>query len=913
MKLSFNSFETIAKNHEGLPKRIANLHDYKAHTHKVLAAETLEEHIVLVNKYALTLIETHGLEPIINNLIEQVIDIQLFKENDIKIGNFIKTLFLMSIEFHDYGKINPNFQLDRMENSLFKGDTSIKIGSQHSRLSAYLFYNHFVYQLENADFSEDEMVFLGVMTFLFTNPILKHHAGYFEHDSFWDKDINKSIHKFLEKVKIPVSDDSLIEIYDDWKEQISHFYKPKSYFPIFALLKLNFSLLTASDYLATGDFMNGLPITDFGIATKERKTRWYKDFWESTYAKKEEEKYNKDLKDRFEFYKNLNFSDLQDRNKDNLNFLRQKLSAEVLDNVRQNLNANLFYLEAPTGAGKTNMSMAVALELLKENENLNKITYVFPFNTLITQTYQGIIDMLGLKEDEIIQLHSKSGFHQKKDAKTEKEGEYGNEKLNFIDNLFIHYPITLLSHIRFFDILKGNGKETNYVLHRLSNSVIIIDELQAYNPQHWDKVILLLHEYARYFNFKVIMMSATLPHLDDLLPDESMKGKIKKLVTSKKEFFTNPNFAGRVHFDFELKNREDLKQIDREIYLEKLRDFMLEKSEEYANNNNEKVRVIIEFIKKKSASEFLQSLEKDERFLDYQKYIISGEILETRRQQIIRNIKENVDNKVILVSTQVIEAGVNIDMDLGFKDTSLVDSDEQLAGRVNRNASKQNSKVYIFDFDNEKSIYGSDLRYKMKLENTDYEYILKGKDFELLYKKVKDFVNKNNKDDNKVDNLLEYLEHFRKFKFMEIHQKFKLIDEANTSVFIPLDIPFAHFDNQDKALLAKLNISPDEDANISGTDVWDKYYEIIVKSKAKLGDFIKNKIELKQVNGLLSKFMFSVYEKQVEDIQALGNWDKGIFDGFKIIYITSPNEIYDYEQGFKLSVINLKRPDGIFL
>ena len=79
----------------------------------------------------------------------------------------------------------------------------------------------------------------------------------------------------------------------------------------------------------------------------------------------------------------------------------------MITNVRRNRDKNLFYIEAPTGGGKTNVSMLAVAELLKD-KTLNKIFYVFPFTTLITQTYVSLKDVFGLKNDEIIELHSKA-------------------------------------------------------------------------------------------------------------------------------------------------------------------------------------------------------------------------------------------------------------------------------------------------------------------------------------------------------------------------------------------------------------------------------------------------------------------------------------------------------------------------
>ncbi|MBK7873828.1 MAG: DEAD/DEAH box helicase [Saprospiraceae bacterium] len=171
-------------------------------------------------------------------------------------------------------------------------------------------------------------------------------------------------------------------------------------------------------------------------------------------------------------------------------------------------------MEAPTGGGKTNLSMLATVELLKANPKLNKVFYVFPFTTLITQTHKAIIETLGLSSDEVVQLHSKAGYNTKEEET--KDGQYGHDKLNFIDNLFINYPFACFHTSNSSDILKTNEKETNYILHRLANSVVVIDELQSYNPSHWDKVIYFIRNYAHYFNIKFILMSATLPKLGNL-------------------------------------------------------------------------------------------------------------------------------------------------------------------------------------------------------------------------------------------------------------------------------------------------------------------------------------------------------------------------------------------------------------
>ena len=908
MKL-YNSFKQLIANLTPLSSLLTNSDKYLAHTPKRAnqEAERLCVHIEKVNVYALKLIEVHSLDAVADKLIYDIINNQPEFQNKELLGNYIKLLFIQSIVFHDYGKINPNFQSVKMSNPLFSYDKKIKIDSQHSKLSAFLYIHFHLKEISvNALFKETEKSFLWAMTFLFANPILKHHSSYFEHSINFEDNEFKSLNRFLSDIKIQFEGEVFFKNLNGEEGLLDYFkmyYSFENYFPVFALLKLNFSLLTASDYYATNAYTNEFEVDDFGLIDDNLRSKINFHFWEMEKFVNGKDNYNNTLFKNFEFFKNLSFDDLNKASTKNLNLLRQKLTAEVIANTQASWYNNLFYLEAPTGAGKTNLSIAIAIELLKSNPELNKIFYIFPFTTLISQTFSAIKDTLGLNNSEIIQLHSKAGFHEKNNAK-EKDALYGIEKLNFIDNLFINYPITLFSHIRFFDILKGNSKETNYILHRLSNSIIIIDELQSYNPKHWDKVIFYLSNYARYFNFKVVLMSATLPKLNDL--DKKLRGNIISLVHNKNSYFLNPNFKDRIIFSFDLlKWQKPNSKADKEKYLNKLKDFLYEKAQEYAKRKDGKVNVIIEFIKKKTASEFTRLINADRRFLDYHIFLISGEILEPRRKHIIDIIKKKELDKALLISTQVVESGVDIDMDLGFKDKSLIDSDEQLAGRVNRNAGKTDCIVYIFNADSEADIYGKDERYKITKEQIDqstYQEILETKNFDKLYDLVNEKINHRNENPYHLETLPEYLTHFKNFTFSKADKAFQLIEEANTSVFVPLFIPQKHFTKEDLKTMEYFDIRPDKEGNINGKDVWQKYETIILGKGDK--EYMQNQIEFKKIGGLLLKFMFPVYDKQAKELREF--CDMEVLEKYGILYLSrwDTSKIYSYEEGIDISKIN---------
>ncbi len=895
MKL-FKSFKEIAGELQNIVNIQKNPDKYFAHTHQNKPKETLIHHTQKVKEWALLIIETHHLDLVADKLIYSFTYNQNYISDYITFGNYVKKLFFNTIVFHDFGKANPNFQIEKMKNDFFKPDKEIKIDTKHSILSSYIFLNyHFKEIFEMGGFPDEEKNILYAIALLFSNPVLKHHSTYLEQDYNFKKPVINSLHKYLSKYEI----DFQCKISNNFFEKIElifdgfyDFLSVNNFFPFYSLVKLNWSLLTAADYYATSEYMNDLQINDFGLIDDRLRNQIINSFKNNP-----EKPYNKELIQNPDKYLNINFSELQERNNKNLNTLRQKLGAEAIENLQQNSDKKLFYLEAPTGAGKTNVSIAFATELMQIDKQINKIFYVFPFTTLITQTFQSIKDTIDISDEHIIQLHSKVGFHLKEN----EDGAYGNDYRNYIDNLFVNYPITLLSHIKFFDILKGNSKEANYILHRLANSIVIIDELQSYTPKHWDKVIFFLDNYSKYFDIRFLIMSATLPKIDEL--NDETKGKIVRLTPNRNQYFLNPNFKDRISFDFQLLNWEKPNSDDeKQKYLQKLSGFVYENLEKYSFENNNKVRGLIEFITKKSAAKFLKIINDKIEFDKYKKYLISGEILESRRKYIIDKIKKNADNKVIVITTQVIEAGVDIDMNIGFKDRSLIDSDEQLAGRINREAKRENCKLFLFDFDKTFWIYKNDYRYNVQSKEDEiyknYKQILQEKTFEKVYEKVNENIKKRNKDVFNSES--EYFNYFKIFNFKEINQKFRLIEQENESLFIPLSVDEKYFNKED---LKHFNVLPDENGKIKGENIFQIYMDNIDNKEQK---FIDKKINLKKLAGIMSQFMLSIFKNQKEVIKEYCDIEK---EKYGISYLLHWKNIYSFEDGFDMEKIN----EDIFL
>ena len=910
---SFSSFREIFSSFPMPERWLPDHKKYLAHlpgglrSESKIAPETLQEHIELVNQYALDLIEAHGLDKVVDALIRDIIEKY---EIDEKVGAYLKEMFASVIHFHDYGKINPNFQTERMHNSYFQVDKSITIGTEHARLSAFLFLHYHFDQIDKG-FSRDEEAqsFLWVFAFLLSHAITRHHAPTIEHKINLEKRHLQALNKFLSLLNLKNENGILNRnvLIENWENLFQCFseewQKGKTlFFSEAILVKLCFSLLTAADFCATFEYMNQLPLYDWGVISAQDKQQYAQAF-------REGKSYNKDLYTHLEEFYHLPFEQLAARDSNNLNKLRQKLAAEAIMRLRRHMINRLFYLEAPTGSGKTNISLALALELLQADPHLNKVIYVFPFTTLATQTLHSIRETIALDIHQIAALHSKAGFSEKE---TKQDGVYGSERKNYIANLFANFPFTLMTHVRFFDILKSDRKEINYLLHRMANSVVIIDELQSYSPMHWDKVIFLLSEYARLFNMRIIMMSATLPHIDQLLPKDSlMRGKVVRLIPQREQFFHNPNFGKRVTFDFKMLTQHSRPKTEdeRTQFFELLANKVIEESNTYAAKHDQ-ARTIIEFIKKKTAGSFYRMLRPLAEDHNYELMLISGEILEPQRRRIIQRLKDHSKrDRVILVSTQVVEAGVDIDMDIGFKDVGIPDSEEQLAGRVNRNASKKDNTVFLFDLDEKQHVYGRDHRYKKLMRKTRDQreklrkQILDNKDFSCLYQEVINDIQKENKDEYMSGTLSDYLACFRRFDFKCIHRKLRLIDQNTLSVFVPLDIPLETLTPLERELLRGFHIQTHSGC-VSGRDVWAVYENLVEQNQRQVQDFTQKRMAMKQLSSLLALFSFSFFATHGNHpLATYGEERLGFF------YMETWPKVYSLEEGLDLQAVQ----DDFFL
>lgn len=807
---------------------------YSAHTQPAKPNEGLAEHSDLVVDYLLRLVEANRLEPIIDGFIRNIADTE-------RLRGFIKELFLKSILYHDFGKVNKAFQIEKLGNA-HPSMPAVKhpFGSNHSIISTYIYLMH---MLSNPwGLSDDELGVSDYMCVTFANSILRHHSSFISCASDIDfRESADALSGYLTIFNADVPDLECLHSMVGKPESIQSIIAGISEydscgFSILSLARLNYSLLLASDYYAACEYCNDHPTTDFGSFDAGLRDHIYN-------SVRNTKPYNKFLYQNPDLYKG-SFDQLRDKSNGNLNALRGMAASRALHTIR-NSDSRLYYLESPTGCGKTNIAMLAMEDFIRQG--YDRAFYIFPFTSLVDQTFDAIRETLDIGNESIARIHSGEGFHQ---DGSHPDGVYGSGLAEYMNNHFINYPITALTHVKFFNILFGNSRKDAYIFHKLARSVVIIDELQSYPPKKWDRIIHVLYMLSKAFDIKVLMMSATLPKLHELGDGV----KVESLLEGdfRDRLFANPNFAGRVEFDFGLASKGlPIGDDQRSERMAELADRVIGES----NAHKEKygsAKTVVQFIRKDTARQFYHFIEQT---YQAKAYLLSSEILRPRRDYIIRKVRDSPD--ALLITTQVIECGVDIDMDLGFKNRSLIDSDEQLAGRVNRNATKEGSKVFLFELDDPEPIYGDDYRLSTSgvRDIKVGEGILKSKDFGLhYYDEVYRHINNINKSPLHW-NLGDFKGLMKKGDHANVAKEMRMVDTEAVRVYCLVAVPLSDLSPKDIGIAERFDI-PSADGNIAGWDVLKAYREIITNRGI---DWTNRQIGIGLLKSLIAKFTISVY------------------------------------------------------
>lgn len=839
----------------------AHLEDSKKNLIKSdeIKKETLKEHTDLCKEYFEKLIKLKNIDEVFLNF-----ETCYFKEISEAGKNIFRSLIINTIAMHDIGKINPYFQIRKMDNSQTKLlDEFNIVTTEHSIISAVLYIDYFAAKILELEKNDRDLI----LPFLFLNGyiISKHHGDL---DSFYDFlkkfDEYEIGYKFIELFSnsykdVYIKDFSLgknqaIKICGYISKKITKISREEAVY-LYTYERLLYSLLVACDFYATSEFMSGVKLNEFGeigeideFYNVYKNTNVYKSI--RKYAQEKYYKNNKDL---------LNEKDI--------NVLRNEMFLDAEKELIKNNKEDIFFLEAPTGSGKSNVSINLSFKLFEENNKLRKIFYVYPFNTLVEQNLITLSEIFEKNQEilnKITVINSVTPIkvdrtQKERNSKEEEDYEYYAKAL--LNRQFLNYPLILTTHVSLFNTMFDASKESAFAFHQLANSVIVLDEIQSYKNIIWAEIISFLKGFARIFNMKIIIMSATLPNLNVLTNNDEGTAQ---LIKNRDKYFTNSLFKDRVKVSYELMEEED--------NLNSLFKHVIDK---IADNK----KILIEFIKKESAYKFYRDLKKyvdENNNIRCQVELMTGDDNSIERQRILRNIKsENAKNEsVILVATQVIEAGVDIDMDIGYKDISKLDSDEQFMGRINRSC-KREGIVYFFNLDKTDGIYKDDVRVNKDLSLLDEKIrsILIKKNFEEYYLPVLNLIKEKYNNTFNESNLENFFkEDVSKLSFKAIEKRMELIGEDNWNMSVYL----GRVINKEEG---NVNIT------IDGKELWETYKKLLMNNYM---DYAKKQVELSEVKSKMSYFIYQIsknddllYNDKVGDIYYIENGEK-YYDGEKL-------------------------------
>jgi len=397
-------------------------------------------------------------------------------------------------------------------------------------------------------------------------------------------------------------------------------------------IRMLFSCLVDADFLDTEAFME-----------QERSLR------RGEYPSLEE------LKNHFTQFMKENYSTKQG---DSLvNRIRADVLRQCLKKAEEHPGA--FTLTVPTGGGKTLSSMAFALHHATINHQ-HRIIYVIPYISIVEQTADQFRKIFG---DSIIEHHA--NFEPLEEREEDIKRDLACENWDA--------PIIVTTAVQFFESLFASRTSRCRKLHNIINSVVVLDEAQLLPPDFLNPILRVLDELRKYYGVTLLLSTATQPAL---LPQKSPTFTFEGL-TDTREIVENPEQLNkqlkRVHVKI-------LKSLDVPMEWEELRDKLIE----YPS--------VLCIVNRRDDCRKLWQLMPEGTFH------LSALMCGAHRSNVIAAIKKNLMDGIPtrVISTQLVEAGVDIDFPVVYRALCGLDSVAQAAGRCNREGLLNQGQVFIF-------------------------------------------------------------------------------------------------------------------------------------------------------------------------------------------------------------------------
>lgn len=412
---------------------------------------------------------------------------------------------------------------------------------------------------------------------------------------------------------------------------------------------------------------------------------------------------------------------------------------------------DIYEMTVPTGGGKTLSSILWALRHAIDND-LKRIIIAIPYTSIIEQTAGVLRSIFG--SENVLEHHSQVSFKEICESDLTDKMKLATENWD--------YPIVVTTNVRLFESMFGHKPGACRRLHNMSRSVLIFDEIQTLPIPYYSVILQGLETYNRIFGSTVLMTTASQPPFSGVITGCNPFVKCPGLEKSPVPIVPH-----------DAKMWLPLKRVSLHFEIERF------SYDELAQRLASYPRVLCIVNTRKTAQQVYIRIPNRESLIHLSRLMCPAHIKE--RLELIRRRLENPEEDVRVISTQLIEAGVDVDFPVVFRQEAGLDSIVQASGRCNREGKlKDLGKTYVFGFSECGTMppgfisKGNNARLDMPSEIDWFSDAAMKDYFKRLYCKIDSFDADNTYEDLKMGSL----------KFETASRNFKYIDDNSIQVVV---------------------------------------------------------------------------------------------------------------------------------
>ena len=418
-----------------------------------------------------------------------------------------------------------------------------------------------------------------------------------------------------------------------------------------------------------------------------------------------------------------------------------------------NVEKGFYSLTVPTGGGKTLSSLVWALKHAVHN-GMKRIIIAIPYTSIIVQTASILKQIFG--EEAVLEHHSNFDPQSIKGKEMQHKAKLATENWD--------YPIVVTTNVQLFESMFSNKPSDCRKLHNIVNSVIILDEVQTLPTDYLQPIVDALKSYQRMFGISVLFTTASQPVLSGLIEGCNPKAVFQGI----------DNITEIIPKEYVLHDK--LRRVRLEI------DNTGSTYNEIADQLSQHDKVLCIVNTRNDARELFERLPKEGMTIHLSRMMCPRHVSKAI-QEIKQALSDNSETVIRVVATQLIEAGVDIDFPVVYRQEAGLDSILQAAGRCNREGKLDMATTYVFSFSEEHKLYGSiidanNARLNMVNVNDWFASEAMTEYFRQLYCRKETF-------DKKDIKTLLYKP--TEMCFAEAAKEFRLIEETGKTVYVNMD------------------------------------------------------------------------------------------------------------------------------